>query len=68
MDSPTWQRIEEIFSAALDRPESERPEFVRDACGGNAKLREEIEAMLDAAGEDDGASLSIEIPNWLCRT
>jgi len=41
-----WNLIEEIFHGALDRPESERSEYVADACGDDAELRSEIESLL----------------------
>src|SRR3974390_2556721 len=47
-----WNRIEEIFQSALERPEAERDEYVAQACGGDAELRSEVESLL---ASDSGA-------------
>lgn len=41
-----WNLIEEIFHGALDRPESDRGEYVAHACGDDEELRSEIESLL----------------------
>jgi eukaryotic-like serine/threonine-protein kinase len=49
-----WQRIKEIFDAALDRPPAERPAFLTRVCGTDAAMREKVEALLTAdAGNED---------------
>ena len=46
MTRERWQRIEDLFHAALARaPESRRP-FLDEACGTDAELRREIESFL----------------------
>ncbi len=52
MAQDRWQTIEEIFLRALDAPLEERPAVLDDACGGDERLRAEVEAMLEA--EDSG--------------
>ena len=47
-----WNRIEEIFQSALERPEAERDEYVAQACGGDSELRSEVESLL---ASDSGA-------------
>src|SRR5215469_1223745 len=49
-----WNLIEEIFHGALDRPHSERNEYVAHACGDDAELRFEIESLL--MSEDHAAT------------
>jgi Tol biopolymer transport system component len=49
-----WSQIKELFSAALETPESERPRFLESACGGDADLRAEVERLL--AGNEE--------PSW----
>jgi serine/threonine protein kinase len=44
-----WSRIEALFEAAVDMPAAERRAFLASACGADAGLSHEIEAML--AGE-----------------
>ncbi len=59
-DSSDRRRIDEICLAALDRDPAERAEFVRAACGGDAALLREVEALLAHAPTADaflGASL-----------
>jgi predicted Ser/Thr protein kinase len=48
-----WSRIKELFGAAIQLDPAERGRFLDDACGGNAALRREVEALIashDAAG------------------
>ena len=47
-----WNRIEEIFQSALERPEAEREQYVAQACGGDSELRSEVESLL---ASDSGA-------------
>jgi eukaryotic-like serine/threonine-protein kinase len=51
-----WNRIEEIFQSALERPPSERSEYVAQACGDDAELRLEIESLL----ANDNATTAID--------
>ncbi len=48
-----WQLVEELYHAALERAERDRPEFLEAACGGNAALRREVESLL-AQGTQEG--------------
>ncbi|NOT35039.1 MAG: serine/threonine protein kinase, partial [Candidatus Eisenbacteria bacterium] len=48
MDSRTWEAIETIFHAALERSPTERERFVAEACAGDSTLRAEVTAMLAA--------------------
>src|SRR5215217_2037264 len=49
-----WQRIKEIFHAAQERTPAERTSFLKEVCGDDASIREEVEALLTAdAGNDD---------------
>src|SRR5271165_6926022 len=51
-----WNRIEEIFQSALERPPSERSKYVAQACGDDAELRLEIESLL----ANDNATTAID--------
>ncbi len=54
MTPERWQTVEEIFQAALDRPEPERTEVLARACAGDLELQRETTSLLeayDAAGE-----------------
>jgi eukaryotic-like serine/threonine-protein kinase len=49
--SERWQQVTEIFHAALARDPARREEFLADACGGDAMLRAEVEALVAADHE-----------------
>jgi len=57
MQPERWRKIEAIFHAALKSDPAQRPAFLESACGGDAELRSQVEALLqqDAQG---GALLS----------
>ena len=48
MDPERWQRIQEIFLEALELPEREISGHLDRACGQDAELRREVEALLDS--------------------
>src|SRR5258708_23095599 len=43
-----WEKIKDLFGAALEREPNQRSAFLRDACGPNEVLRNEIESLLSA--------------------
>jgi eukaryotic-like serine/threonine-protein kinase len=43
-----WEKIKELFGAALEREPSRRAAFLDQACGDDASLRQEIESLLEA--------------------
>ncbi len=53
MTAERWNTIKELFSASQERPESERAQFLRVACGGDDDLRREVEKLLNGYREDD---------------
>src|SRR6185503_18286925 len=59
MKQPNWNRIQEIYHAALARPHSERSAFVANVCLGDLDLEREINSLLQA---DDLASGFLESP------
>ncbi len=44
----TMPRIEDVFTEALAWPPEDRDQRLNDACGGDAKLRAEVESLLEA--------------------
>ena len=48
MQHERWTRLEQLFADALALPASERAGFLARACGDDAGLRHEIEALLSA--------------------
>ena len=54
MTPERWQRVKEIFQAALERAPGERSAFVTRACGGDESLRREVESLI-SSHEKDGS-------------
>jgi serine/threonine-protein kinase len=52
MTNEGWQRVLEIFGAAVEIEPSEREGFIDRACGGDRELHREIASLLDAYVED----------------
>ena len=46
MTNERWQRIEQLYHAALERGVSERGPFLDEACGPDEALRREVETLL----------------------
>ena len=59
MKSERWQQIDNLLEAALERKESERSAFLKEACAGDESLQEEVESLLAA---DKQAEDLIEAP------
>ena len=54
-----WEKVEQIYNAALERPEAERAAFLGEACGGDEELRRELESLL---GDAQRAGDFLELP------
>jgi serine/threonine protein kinase/pimeloyl-ACP methyl ester carboxylesterase len=50
-----WAVVDAIFDAALDRTPPERSEWIRQACGGDAKLERDVRQLVEHAERDDDA-------------
>jgi serine/threonine-protein kinase len=48
-----WERIKQVFSAALERSPPARIAFLDEACAGDTDLRREVEALLAAHDASD---------------
>jgi eukaryotic-like serine/threonine-protein kinase len=48
-----WQRLTEIFDAALERAPADRGRFLDDACASDPELRAEVESLLAAHDRAD---------------
>jgi serine/threonine protein kinase len=59
MDAERAQRLEQLYHAALEHPESERSAFLKSACGRDDALLKEIESLL---AHDRQADSFIERP------
>ncbi|HEV7843299.1 MAG TPA: serine/threonine-protein kinase, partial [Pyrinomonadaceae bacterium] len=51
-----WQRVKELFHAALEREASERSSYLLKACAGDESLREEVLSLI-ASHENRGSFL-----------
>ena len=54
MSESAFERLDALFHAALEQPETQRERFVDEACGDDAAMRRRLRAMLahDASGQD----------------
>jgi serine/threonine protein kinase len=48
MDSERWKQIDSLLQSALEHPERERAEFLRQACAGDRQLESEVRSLLDS--------------------
>jgi serine/threonine protein kinase len=46
MEHEHWQKVEELYHAALEHEEGERAAFLEEACAGDEGLRHEVESLL----------------------
>ena len=54
MDAHRWQRIDELFQAAIARAGEERNAFLADACAGDESLRQQVARLVRAHERADG--------------
>ena len=54
MDLERWQRIEQLYHAALERDAAQRDAFLAEACADDDALRREIKALLAANDKASG--------------
>jgi serine/threonine protein kinase len=62
VNSEQWQRVKELFEAALERGPAERTAFLAQACAGNELIRQEVESLL-AAHEEDSTFMNTPVGN-----
>jgi hypothetical protein len=61
MDPIRWQRLEELFLAALEREGEVRQSFLLEATRDDPPLRSELEAMLAAHAESRALAVEAEL-------
>jgi eukaryotic-like serine/threonine-protein kinase len=61
MSPDLWDKLDEIFSAAIELPVPERSAFLDKHCGGDMELRREADRLLLSA---ESAGAFIESPVW----
>src|SRR5258705_4455463 len=53
MNADQWQKIEQIFHAAIQRNPEERASFLEQTCAGDKSLLIEVNSLLTSFGQDD---------------
>jgi len=53
MDSDRWNHVDQLLQSALDIPAVERDGYLRDACGGDRRLEDEVRSLLAAHDRAD---------------
>ena len=48
MDNDRWNHVDQLLQFALDIPAVERDAYLRNACGGDQRLEEEVRSLLAA--------------------
>ncbi len=51
MKPERWEQVAQLHRAALEHERSERSAFLREACGGDEDLRQEVESLLAYEGK-----------------
>jgi hypothetical protein len=46
MTPERWQKVEQLYHAALDREESQRAAYLHEVCAGDNALQREVESSL----------------------
>lgn len=67
MTPERWQRIEELYHLALERPAEERANWLVEACAGDDALRREVVVLLQA-NEKAQEFLTGHALNWESQT
>ena len=61
MTAERWQRINEIFHAALDLDPDQREAYTRTQAGSDAEVLREVQSLLDSHRRSDGY---LDLPAW----
>lgn len=64
MTPESWQKVKELFEAALDRGPTERAAFLTQTCAGDPEIKMEVESLL-AAHEADSGFMNTPVGNLL---
>ncbi len=51
MQQHEWEKVKDVFTAALELPAAERASFLAESCGADEALREEVDSLLAAHEE-----------------
>ena len=53
MDNERWNHVDQLLQSALDIPAVERDAYLRNACGGDQRLEDEVRSLLAAHDRAD---------------
>jgi serine/threonine-protein kinase len=53
MQTEQWEKVKEVFTAALELPAAERETFLAESCGADEALRGEVDSLLAAHDEPE---------------
>ena len=62
MNQEQWSRVKDLFAAALEHAPEQRSVFLKQACGENKAVLEEVESLLSAHAAPGALLASIEQP------
>ena len=51
MSVQNWEKVKDVFALALEEPGERRAVFLREICGDDLELRQEVESLLAADGQ-----------------
>ena len=54
MEPNRWQKVEQLFHAALQREPKDRANFLQQSCRGDESLLSDVKSLLTSYGKDDG--------------
>jgi eukaryotic-like serine/threonine-protein kinase len=54
MDNERWNHVDQLLQSALDIPAVERDAYLRNACGADQRLEDEVRSLLAAHDRADG--------------
>jgi serine/threonine protein kinase len=60
MTEARWAQVKALFQAAVERPASERAEFLAAAAGGDELLRREVESLLQSDDPDAAVTNALQ--------
>lgn len=67
-DSPAdWDRVKQVFQAALDRPRDERTRYLQESCDDDRALLREVESLLLASDSYVSTTPPVHVPQYLKR-
>jgi serine/threonine protein kinase len=49
-----WEKIEQVYHAALEREESQRAVYLHEVCAGDTALQQEVQSLLEQEKRGDG--------------